>query len=226
MSIAGLEPVYQQFSNQKTGSADSKDELGMNQFLTMLVAQLKHQDPLNPMEGTDFTAQLAQFSGLEQQFAMNAHLAEMQAAIEAQGNGNVLDYIGKTVTTNNNTISIRDGQTDSGAYTLGSHADVNVYVYDENGIEVRRMYVGWQDAGKHNIDWDGKDNSGNTVDDGTYTFEIEAVGEMGQIVSSNTHVMGEVTGITYESDMPYLMIGDKLLSPSEIVEVEKTMVSD
>jgi len=72
MSIAGLEPVYQQLSNQKTGNTDSKDELGMNQFLTMLVAQLKHQDPLNPMEGTDFTAQLAQFSALEQQFAMNA----------------------------------------------------------------------------------------------------------------------------------------------------------
>ncbi len=220
MSIAGLEPVYQQLSNQKTGNTDSKDELGMNQFLTMLVAQLKNQDPLNPMEGTDFTAQLAQFSTLEQQFAMNDHLAEMQAAIEAQANGNVLDYIGKTVTTNSNTISVRDGQSDFGTYALGSRANVNVYVYDGNGIEVRRMYAGWQDTGEHDIEWDGKDNSGNAVNDGTYTFEIEAVGEMGQVVSSNIHVMGEVTGITYESDMPYLMVGDKLVSPSEIVEVQ------
>jgi len=226
MSIAGLEPVFQQLSNQKTDSAGSKDELGMNQFLTMLVAQLKHQDPLNPMEGTDFTAQLAQFSGLEQQFAMNDHLAEMQAAIEAQSNGNVLDYIGKTVTTNSNTISAKDGQADTCAYALGSRADVNVYVYDENGIEVRRMYAGWQDAGEHDIEWDGKDNGGNPVDDGTYTFEIKAIGEIGQIVASNTHVMGEVTGITYERDMPYLMVGDKLLSPSEVVEVGKTVVGD
>jgi flagellar basal-body rod modification protein FlgD len=91
------------------------------------------------------------------------------------------------------------------------------------------MNAGRQDAGEHDIEWNGKDNSGNTVNDGTYTFEIEAVGEMGQAVSSNTHVMGEVTGITYESDMPYLMIRDKLVSPSEIMEVQltnKPMIND
>lgn len=223
MSIATLEPIYTQFSSGGTStSANGKDELGMNQFLTMLVAQLKHQDPLNPMDGTDFTAQLAQFSGLEQQFKMNDHLGDIQAALDAQENGSILDYIGKTVKTRNNTIFIKDGQTESSAYTLDDAANVNIYIYDDQGLEVRRMHTGWQDAGEHNLDWDGRDNRGDTVADGTYTFEVEAKDEGGYMVSYDAYVLGEVTGVTYESGIPYLMIGDNVVSPSNIVEVQKT----
>ena len=227
MSIAALEPVYQHLSGGETTSkTESKDDLGLDQFLTMLVAQLKHQDPLNPMEGTDFTAQLAQFSGLEQQFAMNDRLEEIQAALEARENDNVLDYIGKTVKTHNNAIFVDKERIDSGAYTLASRADVNVYVYDKEGIEVRRMNMGWQDAGQHELEWDGKDNGGEIVEDGVYTFEIEAIGEGGRLVSYSSHVLGEVDGITYEQNMPYLMVGDSLVSPSEVVEVQGTASED
>lgn len=223
MSITALEPIYTQFSSGDTStSANAKDELGMNQFLTMLVAQLKHQDPLNPMDGTDFTAQLAQFSGLEQQFKMNDHLGDIQAALDAQENGSILDYIGKTVKTGNNTIFIKDGQTESSAYMLDDAANVNIYIYDDQGLEVRRMYAGWQDAVEHNLDWDGRDNTGDTVADGTYTFEVEAKDEGGYMVSYDAYVSGEVTGVTYESGIPYLMIGDMVVSPSNIVEVQKT----
>lgn len=223
MSITALEPIYTQSSTGQTStSANAKDELGMNQFLTMLVAQLKHQDPLNPMDGTDFTAQLAQFSGLEQQFKMNEQLADIQAALDAQGKDNVLDYIGKTVKTYDNTIFLQDGQTESSAYTLEDAASVNVYIYDDQGLEVRRMHTGWQDAGEHNLDWDGTDNRGDTVADGTYTFEVEATDEEGYIVSYDAYVSGEVTGVSYESGIPYLMIGDKVVSPSNIVEVQIT----
>ena len=223
MSIAALEPTYTQFSSGETSrSANAKDDLGMNQFLTMLVAQLKHQDPLNPMDGTDFTAQLAQFSGLEQQFKMNAYLADIQAALDAQENGSILDYIGKTIKTHDNTIFVNDGQTESSVYTLNDTANVNIYVYDEQGLEVRRMHAGWQDAGEHNLDWDGRDNSGDTVGDGIYTFEVEAVDEGGHMVSYDAYVFGEVTGVAYESGIPYLMVGDKVVSPSNIIEVQNT----
>jgi len=66
-------------------------ELGRDQFLTLLVAQLKNQDPLNPMESADFTAQLAQFSSLEQLFGMNESLDAIQEAVAAQESGDVLD---------------------------------------------------------------------------------------------------------------------------------------
>jgi flagellar basal-body rod modification protein FlgD len=216
MSIAALEPIYSKIPEQ---SSKSEDDLGMNQFLTMLVAQLKNQDPLNPLDGTDFTAQLAQFSGLEQQFKMNEYLADIHEAISAREKGNILDYIGKTIKTYDNTICLNEGQMDSSSYELEHAASVTFTIYNEDGVEVRKIYEGWQDAGEHDLDWDGRDNAGAMVDDGVYTVEVEARDEEGSLVRCNAYVTGEVTGITYVSGSPYLMIGNKVVSPDNIVEV-------
>ncbi|NVM23313.1 MAG: flagellar hook assembly protein FlgD, partial [Desulfobacterales bacterium] len=205
---------------------NKKDALGRNQFLTMLVAQLQHQNPLNPIEGSDFAAQLAQFSSLEQLFGVNESLTEIQESLGARENVNVLDYIGKTVTTGANTISLKDGQTDSGVYALEDRTDVTIYIYNEDGLEVRRLYAGRQDAGEHEIAWDGKDNAGKTVGDGIYAFEVEGKDEGGLVVSCSTYLTGEVTGVTYESGIPYLMIGDRLVTPENIVEVKKTVATE
>lgn len=227
MSIGALEPVYQQIPKWETSEKkEPEDKTGMNQFLTMLVAQLKNQDPMNPMDGTDFTAQLAQFSSLEQQFNMNDNLAEIQAALSAQEKGNVIDYIGKTVRTKDNTIVAKDGQADSGIYTLTDRADVTVHIYDDHGLEVRKIDKGWQDSGEYDLAWDGRDNSGERVVDGTYSFEIEAKDEQDLFVSYNAYVTGEVTGVTYKNGIPYLMIGERSVSPSNILEVTKTETMD
>ena len=223
MSIAALEPAYYQTpETETTGATDSNDALGRDQFLTLLVAQLKHQDPLNPLDGTDFTAQLAQFSSLEQQFGMNDNLEAIQESLMAQQSGNCLDYIGKTVRTNGNAIFTKDGHPDSGAYTLESQADVTIHIYDDQGLEVRRLYAGWQDAGEHTIDWDGRNDAGDPVADGTYTFEVEATDEEGFVVSYDAYLTGEATGVIYEGGMAYVMIGDKLVAPENIVEVRQT----
>lgn len=95
--------VYSQQSNV-TGDDSSaytqvKKELGKNEFLNLLVTQLKYQDPLNPMQSTDFSAQLAQFSSLEQLTNMNSTLSGIQSSLTANKQDNILDYIGKTVKT-------------------------------------------------------------------------------------------------------------------------------
>ncbi len=223
MSVAALEPIYQQTpENETPARSDPKDALGRDQFLTLLVAQLKHQDPLNPLDGTDFTAQLAQFSSLEQQFTMNENLEDIQSSLKAGESGNLLDYIGKTVKTNGNAIFARDGHPDSGAYRLDDWADVMIHIYDDQGLEVRRLYAGWQDAGEHDIGWDGKNDAGDPVSDGVYSFEVEATDEEGFVVSHDTYLTGEATGVTYEGGTGYLMIGDKLVAPENVVEVTKT----
>ena len=222
MSIAALEPTYYQTPEKETpGGTNPNDALGRDQFLTLLVAQLKHQDPLNPLDSTDFTAQLAQFSSLEQQFAMNENLEAIQASLSAQESGNVLDYIGKTVKTSGNAIFSKDGHPDSGAYTLEDRADVTIHIYDSQGFEVRKIYAGWQDAGEHSIGWDGRNDAGDPVGDGVHTFEIEATDEEGFMVSYDAYLTGEATGVIYEGGMAYLMIGDKLVAPENIVEVRK-----
>ena len=225
MSVAALGATYLNL-DETLGYTKPKDELGRDQFLTLLVAQLQHQDPLNPLDGTDFTAQLAQFSRLEQLFTVNENLTGVQEALSVQGNGDLLNFIGKTVKAEDNTIVVKEDGVVSGSYTLEDRADVTVTVYDSNGYEVRKLCLGWQDAGEHEVDWDGRHTSGEMAEDGTYTFQVGAKNDSGRYVTVSTYISGEVTGVTYEYGLPYLMIGDKLVSTNQtIAEVRKTVAS-
>lgn len=206
-------------SGYKEKTTEEKDPLGRDAFLTMLVAQLKNQDPLNPMEGTDFTAQLAQFSSLEQQFNMNDSLEAIVSALEGKTQQNLLDYIGKEVRGNSNTISVSNGTATTGYYTIDETADVAIAIYDKNGNLVKNIYAGQQDAGTHAISWDGTDLEGRTATTGSYTFEILALNVNGGYVEAKTTVEGKVTGVTYEKEIPYLQIGEHLLDPATVTSV-------
>ena len=200
-----------------------KKELGKEDFLKLLLEQLKHQDPLNPMEGAEFTAQLAQFSSLEQLFGVNENLTGILETLFNQDKENLLELIGKTVKADDNTILIKDSSVVSGAYTLEEGADVTISIFDSNGVEIRRLQPGSQDAGEYEVAWDGRDESGEIVEDGIYTFEVTATNEAGNYVAVNTYISGEVTGVTYQYGIPYLMIGDLLVSSDNtIIEVTKT----
>jgi flagellar basal-body rod modification protein FlgD len=215
-------------SGEDSGLSSTKkdDELGRNQFLKLLVAQLQNQDPMNPLDGTDFSAQLAQFSSLEQMFNMNDALAKIQQSLEAQGSENVLDYIGKTVVSgDNDTIFVNNGKPVGGTYNLETRADVTVKIYDSNGYEVCTMPCGWQDPGEHFVGWNGTDSNGDIVNDGDYTYTIEARNEQGYAVPVESYLVGEVTGVTYSNGKSFLMIGDKLIAADNIVEVRKSTES-
>jgi len=217
MFIEGVGTTYGETSSYTS----PKRELGKEDFLKLLIEQLKHQDPLNPMESTEFTAQLAQFSSLEQLFGVNETLADIQESISVRESGNVLEYIGKVVKTNDNTIFIKDGCMDSSTYTLEDRANVTIFIYNNEGVEIRRIYAGWNNAGEYDLAWDGRDNNGDMVSDGIYTFEIKALDGDGLVVPYNAYLTGEVTGVTYQDRIPYLMIGNKLVTPENIIEVTK-----
>ncbi len=194
--------------------------LGRDTFLKMLVTQLKHQDPLNPMEGTDFTAQLAQFSGLEQQFDMNDSLEAILSALTAKPNDeNVLDYIGKQVAAENNTIAVKDGGVSGGTYSLGHPADVAISIFDSDGLEIGSIYAGQKGIGSHEINWNGKDQYGEITPDGVYTFVVMASNGSGGIIPVDTSVSGKVTGVTYENGIPYLVMNDQLVDPDTVFEI-------
>jgi flagellar basal-body rod modification protein FlgD len=220
MAISALEAISS--AGVSSSGTTKTDEVGMDQFLTLLVAQMKYQDPLNPLDGTDFTAQLAQFTALEQQFKTNDHLDEILTAVKGQEAGYVLDYIGKTVKTLNNAVFVENGAANAVSYTLADRAEVTVLISDNHGNEVRKIYKGWQDAGSHDFNWDGRNNAGSQVDDGTYVVEVEAVDEQGYVVAHEEYVNGEVSGVTYYDGTPYLMIGDKVVALTNVTEVTTT----
>ena len=180
----GNSNINKLFTGHTEEVAEKKDPLGREAFLTMLVAQLRNQDPLNPMEGTDFTAQLATFSGLEQQFSTNDKLESILEALQTKSQDNLIDFIGKEVTGESDTISVSNGELTTGYYTIDKDADVAITIYDAKGKLIQNIYSGQKDAGTHSIQWDGKDLQGNSVPDGVYTFEIAGFKRIGSACGS------------------------------------------
>ncbi len=226
MSIEGIGASFRGSSipYDKTSSRTTPGELGMDQFLTLLITQLKNQDPLNPLDSADFSAQLAQFASVGQLYGINERLADIQEALYDRGEQqDLIGLIGKTVKADDNTILINDGEILSGSYALEVNGDVTVNIYNSDGLKVRTLYFDQRNEGEHDIGWDGRDDSGKIVGDGTYTFDVSAKDENGIFVPANTYISGEVTGVTYKYGDPYLMIGDRLISADDsIVEVSKT----
>lgn len=147
-------------------------------FLKMLTAQLKNQDPLNPMEGTDFAVQLATFSGVEQQAQTNKLLQQL---IQQQGGGGLSQtaaWIGKEART---TAPVWFGNQ---ALTLDIAPDpraddVALVTHDARGNEVSRELIG---PGAGQIDWFGRDAMGNKLPDGQYSFVIESL-RAGEVIA-------------------------------------------
>ena len=194
------------------------DELGRDSFLTMMVAQLKNQDPLNPMEGTDFSTQLAQFSQLEQLINVNDSIESMSTAFKDKSENDVTGYLGKEVTGNIDSIEVKNGTPSTGAYNLSQPAEVMISITDSAGKEIKNLYPGQKMAGSYSIRWDGTDNRGNQVEDGSYKYTVMANTGSG-FMEIPTTVSGEVEKISYSNGKPYLMVDGMPVDPESLVEV-------
>ncbi len=194
--------------------------VGKEDFLKLLVTQLQYQDPLNPAESTEFTAQLAQFSALEQMTNVNENLEYIQLYQASINNAQAVDFIGKTVKTSGDGIRVSNGVSEDIAFELPSDAaNVTVSVYDGSGQLVATIEAGALDEGKQSISWDAKNQDGDTVSDGGYTFEVAAVDGEGNTVDASTFTTATVTGVTFENGTTYLMAGDQRIAMGDVVEI-------
>lgn len=224
MAVNSVDSSYSNYISQVLSYEDEtekEDPLGRDAFLTMLLAQLQNQDPLNPLEGSDFSAQLAQFSSLEQQFNMNDSLEAIKELLsEKSENDNLLDYIGREVVSVDNSLIKSGSSPIEGNFTLEEDAEVLLTVYNSVGQQVAQIYPGVVEAGSYSFEWNGKDSSGSALLDGVYYFEITAVGESGGSVAAKASVSGVVTGVSWEDGEPYLELGgSRKVRPESITSV-------
>jgi len=153
---------------------------GKDTFFEMLIAQLQNQDPLNPMEGTEFTAQLAQFSSLEQLSNINQNLDSIYSSQTVLNNSQLLQLIGKDVQYNGDLINIKEGKGEDIQFELFADAsELSIDIFDEKGSFIKTIGSKSLKAGKHNIPWDGKDFHDIKVPDGIYKMDIKALNEAG-----------------------------------------------
>jgi len=223
-----LEQINSSYQSNEPDKNEKEEALGRDTFLTMLVAQLENQDPLNPMDGTDFSAQLAQFSQLEQLINLNDSMETLASSFTASTDGDVIGYIGRQVTGTVDVMNVDQGAVSGGFYNLGQPSDIMITVTDADGKVIKTLYEGQQSAGSHLISWDGTDNNSEAVKDGTYKYSVMANTGSGfsEIPSS---VTGNVEGVTYNNGRPYLVVQGVLLDPSSltsVVDVENNNGSD
>jgi flagellar basal-body rod modification protein FlgD len=194
----------------------TKSILGQDDFMKMLIAQLQNQDPLNPMDGTQFAAQLAQFSTVEQVSNMSTQLKTMNASIAAMNNTQMASLIGSQVTAQGNTISVT-GSSSTLTYNLASAIQKGaIKIYNSNGVAVKSLDIGSQSAGVNSVTWD---SSG--LPTGTYTYDIAATDKNGVSIPATTMVNGTITGITYKDSTPYITVNGQNIAFSSVSAIKK-----
>jgi flagellar basal-body rod modification protein FlgD len=197
--------------------------MGKDDFLTLLVAQLQHQDPLNPAESTEFTAQLAQFSSLEQLQNIESTLSGFEVYQSTLNNIQSSGFIGKTVTATGSMFGVNGGNPDPIRFDMVNDADsVYIQIYDNFGGFVTDIQAGARQAGEQQMAWDGRDSNGAAVADGPYTFTVMAMNADGAIVNSNSYTTGIVTGVDYKTGATNLLINDREVPISSVVRIEET----
>ncbi|MBV8270877.1 MAG: flagellar hook assembly protein FlgD [Cupriavidus sp.] len=188
------------------GSASAADL--QNQFLTMLVTQMNNQDPLNPMDNSQLTSQLAQISTVSGLQTMNTTMTQLLQQTAASRAMDSASLIGKTVMVPGSAVSVAGGVPGNIGVDIPSTADsVTVQVLDASGNVVRNIDMKGQTAGVKDIAWDGTNDLGNAVPDGDYSFKVTATAN-GKNVSPVALVYGKVTSISGDSTGVLVNLGN------------------
>lgn len=213
--------IQQSPSQAQTTVKGPNQTLGQDQFLNLLVAQLKNQDPLKPVDNGEFIAQLAQFSQLEQTKQMTTALNKFIERQDAANTQNLVALFGRQVSAAGSTAVLASGKPTTLSYRLGGDASsVVVQVSDAAGIPVRTMSVGSQGAGAQTVTWDGRGDRGNLLPEGRYSFAVVATAGPDRPVAATTLQTGTVTGLNFDGGSPTLMLNTgQTIAPNQILEV-------
>ena len=190
--------------------------LGKDAFLKMLIAQLRHQDPLNPMDGTAFVAQLAQFSSLEQLTNLNQTMGALPEYLNQFSSAQMANLIGNDAVVKGNSITVSGSATNI-VYRLP--ADIQngtIKIYNANGMKVDTIKLAPQKAGAQSILW----NSGSQPP-GNYTWEITASDARGGTVVPEQMLYGRIQGVSFKNGKPYLTVNGQEVAFSNVVSITK-----
>jgi len=196
-------------AGEGNGIMKSKNSMGKDDFMKLLMTQLRHQDPLNPMDGQQFAAQLAQFSQLEQLTNIGTGIQNLRTGMSDGSKLQALEMIGKKVTAAGNETEMRPGGNSILSYTPKADVTpVKATIYDAGGKLVRELDIvrkpGSADEGQ--VAWDGKDQDGKQLPAGHYSYRIVGVGQNGQGQELNSQLEGKVVGVDVDGKTPTVVV--------------------
>ncbi len=188
-------------------SANSRTRLSDNYdtFLVLLTAQLQNQDPLAPMDSTQFTQQLVQFSQVEQQIRTNEQLEGLAGQYNAAAAGAALSYLGKDAIISASETYLAGGEA-NWAYRLPEAAtSMTISVKDMQGRTVYETNTAARGAGEHLFTWDGTRTDGAAAAEGVYRIIIDAKNAGGTSISPTVSVRETIMGVDFTGDTPVVI---------------------
>src|SRR4051812_41166222 len=206
-------------SGVPTTSAANKATLGGNfdTFLRILTTQLKNQNPLDPLDSNQFTQQLVQFAGVEQQINMNQQLTTLVTLQKATQTTSAMSFLGSTATVDGTTTKLTNGAA-AWSFSVDKPSTATINIKSATGA---LAYTGSYPLtpGAQNFNWDGRGNNGVKWPDGDYTMTVTAKDASGTPLAVSTEVKGTVDSVDLTKNPPMLKIGGQSFSLDKIKQV-------
>jgi flagellar basal-body rod modification protein FlgD len=208
-----------------TSTTSSSSTLDKNAFLKLMIAQLKNQDPLDPLDGTEYSAQLAQFSSLEQLTNLNDSMTQSINAnyllTQSINNTLIATLVGSDVKVSGSKIDYSGQDSIELSYNLPSNAsEAYVNIYNSDGTLVRTISCDNLNSGESKLSWDFTDNNGNKLPEGSYTAEIKAKDSAtGNDLEASLFKYGSIDAVKFSDNGTILVVDDMEYQLSDVVEI-------
>ena len=211
--VSGNSGTGSSLDTSRRGIADNFDT-----FLNILTTQLKNQNPLDPMDTNQFTQQLVQFTGVEQQLKANTYLEALMLANQSAVNTDAVSYIGKEVTAAGTKSELKGGGATWAYNADAAVSDARVTIKDSMG-NVVYTETGSLNKGPGNFLWNGVGSDGKLRPDGAYTISIDGKNLAGNNVAISTSTVGVVSAVDFSGSEPILTVGGSKIKLSDVTNV-------
>lgn len=206
MAVSGVNGSSGSTSSTSSSSSSTSTIAGnFDQFLLLLTTQLKNQSPLDPLDTNQFTEQLVQFAGVEQQLKTNDTLSSLLSLSAAGTATNAVGFIGSTISADGATTPLVNGSA-SWKVNASAAGTATITIKDSKGSVVQTMTRSLT-AGDQTLSWDGSTSIGTTAPEGEYTITIDGRSVAGETITAKTQISGLVDGVDFTGSIPVLKIG-------------------
>jgi flagellar basal-body rod modification protein FlgD len=213
-----------QTASSTNGSNGTVDQ---SEFMQLLVAQLQNQDPTQPVQGTQFVTQLAQFALVEQGSNQTQMLSNLSTQLTGLSNNQAATLVGQTVTISGNSVSFNGtAATPTNVSLAAAAASVTATITDSSGNVIQTLNLGAHAAGTMGIPWNGETSAGAVAPVGNYTVTVTATDSAGQSVDVSQNVSGVVQNVSFSNGYPELTLTSGAQAPiSQLVSVGTSSAS-
>ena len=202
-----ITPINSTPTSSSTAGSAAGVKATKDDFLKLLVTQMKYQDPMNPMDSAQMTSQIAQLNTVEGINQLNATVTSLQASLMASQSMQSASLIGKTILADGNSISLLNGAANLSIRLEGPAESVVVDVINASGRIIQSVDLGASAAGIKSFTWDGSTNEGGTAPNGQYTFQVNAK-KLNQSVAVTPLTQATVSGVELTSAGPQLSLNN------------------